>query len=233
MSSTALQAQLSAGLERVIGLRRQLAADPELAADWLALKHWQSARLAQTYADLLASSRYHDAAQFFLDEIYGARDFDQRDSETLLVVPKLAKMLPERAVESLLAAVELDELSETLDSQMAKRLRGKITPASYAAAFRGVGSRQQRLEQVGAVEKIGVTLDKLARVPLLQTSLRLMRGPAATMGLAHLHGFLQKGFNAFSGMKGGQDFLATIARRETVLLERIYAGESDWLRPID
>ncbi|MEG2154707.1 MAG: hypothetical protein RRY41_07010 [Burkholderiaceae bacterium] len=233
MSSTALQAQLSAGLARVIELRRRLAADPALAAHWCSLKHWQSARLAQTYPDLLASSRYHDAAQFFLDELYGARDFEQRDAETLLVVPKLAKRLPERAVESLLAAVELDELSETLDSQMAERLTGEITPASYAAAFRAVGSRSQRLEQVAAVEKIGVTLDKLARVPLLRATLHLMRGPAAAMGLAHLHGFLEKGFDAFSTMKGAKDFLATITHRETVLIDRIYAGEVNWLRPVD
>ncbi len=233
MSSTALQAQLSARLERVIELRRSLAAAPDLAARWLALKHWQSARLAQTYADLLASSRYHDAAQFFLDELYGAKDFEQRDVETLIVVPKLAKMLPERAVESLLAAVELDELSERLDSQMAQRLTGEITPAAYAAAFRVVGSRQLRLEQVAAVEKIGLTLDKLARVPLLRATLHLMRGPAAAMGLAHLHGFLEGGFDAFAAMKGSKDFLATIARRETVLFDRIYAGEPDWLRPVD
>ncbi len=37
------------------------------------LQRWQSARLARTYADLLASPRYRPAAAFFLDELYGSR----------------------------------------------------------------------------------------------------------------------------------------------------------------
>lgn len=230
MSSTA--ESLSAGLARVIELRRRLAADPALARRWHAVKSWQSARLAQTYPDLLASDRYRAAAQFFLEELYGAKDFEQRDSETLLVVPKLARMLPARAVETLAAAVELDELSETLDSQMAERITGELTPASYAAAFRLVGSPADRRAQVAAVERIGQTLDRLSRVPLLAGTLHLMRGPAAAMGLAHLHGFLERGFDAFVQMRGADEFLAIIARRETALFERIYAGYEDWLRPV-
>jgi hypothetical protein len=228
-----LQTRLADGLDRVMELRRALAADPQLARHWLALKHWQSQRLAQTYPDLLASERYHDAAQFFLDELYGAKDFEQRDAETRRVVPKLARMLPESAVETLVAAVELDELSETLDSEMAALLGDSITAASYAQAFRQVGTREQRDAQVGAVERIGQTLDKLARVPLLRASLHLMRAPAAAMGLAHLHGFLEGGFDAFAKMKGAREFLGTITRRERVLIERIYAGEADWLRAVD
>lgn len=228
-----LQTRLAEGLDRVMELRRALAADPQLAQHWLALKHWQSQRLAQTYPDLLASERYHDAAQFFLDELYGAKDFEQRDAETRRVVPKLARMLPESAVETLVAAVELDELSETLDSRMAERLRGCITAESYAQAFRTVGTREQREAQVGAVERIGQTLDKLARVPLLRATLHWMRAPAAAMGLAHLHGFLEGGFDAFAKMKGAREFLATITRRERVLIERIYAADPAWLRPVD
>lgn len=228
-----LQARLTEGLDRVIDLRRCLAVDPALAQRWLALKHWQSQRLAQTYPDLLASERYHDAAQFFLDELYGAKDFEQRDAETRRVVPQLARMLPESAVETLVAAVELDELSETLDSQMARRLDGSISAESYAQAFRQVGTRAQRDVQVDAVERIGQTLDKLARVPLLRATLHLMRGPAAAMGLAHLHGFLEGGFDAFAKMKGAREFLATITYRERVLIERIYAFDPVWLRPVD
>ncbi|HPE00651.1 MAG TPA: hypothetical protein PK326_01760 [Burkholderiaceae bacterium] len=231
--SSELQARLADGLDRVMELRRALAGDPQLAQHWLALKHWQSQRLARTYPDLLASERYHDAAQFFLEEIYGAKDFEQRDAETRRVVPKLARMLPESAVETLVAAVELDELSETLDSQMAGRLGLSITAESYARAFRQVGTRAQRDAQVAAVEGIGRTLDKLSRVPLLRATLHLMRGPAAAMGLAHLHGFLEGGFDAFAKMKGAREFLATIARRESALIARIYAAEADWLRPVD
>ena len=46
-------------------LRAAYAQDAQLRAPVLALKAWQAARLARTYTDLLASPRYHDAAQFF------------------------------------------------------------------------------------------------------------------------------------------------------------------------
>jgi len=110
---------LAGALARVIALRRQLHADPAAGVRWLAVKHWQSERLRRTYPDLFAEPRYVTAGEFFLSELYGARDFESRDVEALRVVPKLARMLPDKAIETLLAAVELDELPETLDARVA------------------------------------------------------------------------------------------------------------------
>ena len=35
---------------------------------------------ARTHADLLASERYHDAARFFLEDLYGTKDFSACDA---------------------------------------------------------------------------------------------------------------------------------------------------------
>jgi toxin YoeB len=48
------------------------------------LRRWQSARLAHTHADLLHSPRYQPAADFFLNELYGDRDFRQREQDEAL-----------------------------------------------------------------------------------------------------------------------------------------------------
>ena len=103
-AASSAKERLASGLARVIELRRALHADAPLAERWLAIKRWQATRLARTYPDLLASPRYRPACEFFLDEIYGAKDFESRDQEALRVVPKLARMLPERAVETMALA---------------------------------------------------------------------------------------------------------------------------------
>jgi hypothetical protein len=52
-------------------------------------------------------------------------------------------------------------------------------------------------------------------------------------GLAHLHHFLQRGFDAFAGMGSAREFLGTIRRRETEVNRRLFARESEPFRPVD
>jgi hypothetical protein len=232
-ADSALQQRLSDALGRVIALRNQLAADSALNKRWRAVKQFQSDRLASTYRDLLASSRYREPCEFFLEELYGAGDFEQRDAEARRVVPKLAMMLPARAVETLALAVELDELSERFDSQLAERVALPLTAESYTAAYVAVGSEAEREHQIELVGRIGRALDKLARIPFLAGMLHMMKAPAEVWGLSHLHHFLDRGFDAFSAMGGATEFLATIDRREREISRRLFAREPDPFRPVD
>jgi hypothetical protein len=232
-SDTELQQRLSDALGRVIALRAELSDNASLRQRWHVVKQFQSQRLAATYADLLASDRYRAPCAFFLEELYGAKDFEQRDAEALRVVPKLALMLPTRAVETLLLAVDLDEMSERFDSGLARRVELPVTPETYAAAYRKVGSEADRERQIAAVSKIGRALDKLARIPMLSGMLHMMKAPAEMWGLSHLHHFLQRGFDAFAGMRGASEFLATVERRESAINCRLFAGEADPFRPVD
>lgn len=218
--------RLADALHRVIGLRRAIRDDAALAARWLALKRWQSDRLRATYPDLFAQPRYRAAGEFFLTELYGAKDFEQRDQEALRVVPKLARMLPERAVETMALAVELDELSEALDGRVAARVTLPIDEAGYAQAYRLAGTPAERVRQIEMVDQIGRSLERLARLPLLAGMIHVMRAPAEAAGFGHLHRFLQSGFDAFKAMGPAGEFLDTIRRRETVLMQRLFAGEA-------
>lgn len=217
--------RLAAALTRVIELRRQLESDPALGDKWHAVKLWQAQRLRRTYPDLLASERFAPACEFFLSELYGARDFEQRDQEALRVVPMLARMLPERAVQTMALAVELDELSEELDGRVARAVVTPIDDAHYASAYRAAGTRAEREHQIDTIDRIGRSLERLARIPLLAPMLHMMRAPAEAAGLGHLHHFLQAGFDAFRTMGAAGDFLDTIRSRETALMESLFAGE--------
>lgn len=218
-------------LARCIAEARQLRArrdaDPS-PEDYPRLKEWQAARLAQTYADLLADPRYRPAAEFFLSDLYGPKDFRTRDEELARVVPIMVHMLPTRALATLLDAVKMDTLSESLDSAMVLALRHagqsqSIDWPAYRAAYRRCGRRAERELQIALIARIGNTLDRLTRMPLIHLSLKLMQAPAHLSGLGALHSFLQRGFDAFHSMQGADEFLSIVSQRETALMLELFA----------
>ena len=225
--------KLADALGRVIALRAELETDAQHKKRWLALKQWQIRRLRATYADLLASDRYRAAAEFFLEELYGARDVDRRDAEAQKVAPKLASLLPARAVNALLLAVQLEEMAEQFDIEMARTIELPITEKNYAEVYRATGSQAERVRQIELAERIGKALEKLAKVPMLSTMLHMMKAPAAMWGLSHLHRFLQRGFDAFVGMRGAREFLQTTNRRELAINDRLFAGDPDPFRLVE
>ena len=223
LDKDAIGRELAACIAEARELRAVRASDPD-AADYPLLKQWQADRLARTYADLLASARYAPAAEFFLSDLYGPKDFRSRDDELARVVPVMVRVLPARALFTLLEAVKMDTLSESLDTDMVRALRAAgrshdIDWNAYAAAYRNVGRRADREQQIALVDKIGQTLDRLTRMPLIRVSLRIMEGPAYLAGLSGLHSFLQRGFDAFSEMKGADEFLAIVTARETAMMK--------------
>ena len=225
--------KLADALGRVIALRAELETDAQHKKRWVALKQWQIKRLRATYADLLATDRYRAAAEFFLEELYGSQDVNQRDAEAQKVAPKLASLLPARAVAALLLAVQLEEMAEQFDVEMARTIELPITDKIYAEAYRTTGTQAERVKQIELAERIGKALQKLAKIPMLSTMLHMMKGPAAMWGLSHLHRFLQRGFDAFVGMKGAGEFLQTTNRRELAINERLFAGDTDPFRPVE
>ena len=209
-------------------LRAAAAADASLGRLLVALKSWQAQRLARTYADLLASERYSGAALFFLEELYGARDFSQRDADLERILPKLIRLLPETALEMIGGAIELDEISEALDARVAlAHGNSAISVSSYAAAYRAGSTPAERARQIVLLDQIGRTLDSLTRVPMLFATLKLMRRPARMAGLAGLQQFLEQGFTHCKAMAGVGEFLDTIVLRETRIMERLFAGVAE------
>lgn len=236
-SASSASAQLLACLNALQALRP---ADlpPAEATARRELRQWQAARLARTHAALLAHPRHAPAARFFLDELYGPHDHHQRDRDLARIVPKLVKVLPERAVMTLVEALRLDVLSESLDQAMVASLRQRghvdgegglheVSDAAYAKAYRAVCREPARVaerrRQIELVGEIGRSLDRVTRLPLIAAALRLMRAPAEKAGLADLHRFLHGGFEAFRALKGADEFLRCISEGETAVMDRLLA----------
>jgi len=235
---TAIADAMRADLARVRDIR---AAARHAGNHRLALRAWQADRLAGTYADLLSDPRYRPAARFFLEDLYGAKDFSERDEEVARILPTMTRLLPTSAVRTFGLAVQLDCLSEELDADLVEALRANSTARApllidasrYAAAFRACARRADRERQIALVGEIGAALDALSRKRLIAKAVELMRGPAHAAGLGDLHEFLERGFLAFRHMQGADAFLATIARRERRVLERLFDGDADPFRAIE
>jgi hypothetical protein len=215
-----LEKQLRAVKEERLAAR----AEPALQAARTTLKRYQGARLAATHADLLAAPDSHDAAEFFLNELYGSNELGQRDVDLERVIPTMQRALSYESLHAITEAISLDALSERLDSAMARELGPAFTDAEYAAAYRRVGMRADRERQLRLIARLGRSLSELVEVPLLALTLAAMRVPARLAGFSHLQQFLERGFNTFRKLDDPRAFVATIVKRERTLMAALYAG---------
>ena len=216
-------------LQTAKAFRQQARDAPADARKRLLLREWQAARLARSYADLLASNRFGQAARFFLADLYGPKDFSSRDEEVERILPLLLSLLPLSALHTIALAIEVDALTEQLDAAMVAELDRAgcidgITDDTYTAAYRRVGRRQDRERQLDLIRNTGEALEKLAQKPLLTALLKLMRGPAHLAGLGDLHAFLENGFDAFRRMGNASEFLDCIESRERKLFNNMFDG---------
>ena len=201
---------------------------PDLAAALDRLARWQARRLNATYADLARDARYKQAIAFFGSDLYGPGDFSRRDADLARVVPIMVRMLPEAVVATVAMAMELSALSQELDRALLRELGDDtLSVPMYCAAYRACTNRPARERQIALIIDVGRALDRYVHKAFLRQSLRLMRRPAKVAGLSALQDFLERGFTSFGGMRGADQFLATIKARETALMEAIFAGDRE------
>lgn len=219
-------------ISRVVALRQKVVDQPALALALHTVKHVQAQRFAGTYQDLLTSTSYAACANFFLEELYSAKDFAERDAQFVRIAGALQRTFPQQVVETAVALAELHNLIEELDLAMA--LNWQLQPGlpdaqAYVLAWRAVGRREDRLWQLNKVLDIGQELGHLTRKPGLHFMLKMMRKPAQLAGLGSLQNFLESGFNHFADLarhKGTVSrFLDTVKARESTWIARLFDAE--------
>lgn len=195
------------------------------------LRRWQTERLARSFADFLAEPRMRPAAEFFLSDLYSDRDFSGRDRDVALVMPLMARLLPENLLVAATDAIELAVLSHAFDLRLAEHLATRAQPSSpisesdYAQAYRATGCRRLRHHQIELILEVGHTLDAAVKRHGVYRLLKASRLPAKLAGLSELQGFLERGFAAFDRLGGAEEFLARIAEREQAVSRRLFDGD--------
>ncbi len=203
--------------------------DPRLAL----LRQWQSERLARTYTDLMRNPRFRPAMRFFLQDIYAARDFSQRNHDIERMYEMLRRVAPEQMIRPLILTVELHYLTERLDEQLLEVLvqqlgmNGSLTVSLYAEAYRICNNYAVRVQQIDLIHEIGQLLNAIVRMPLTGPIFNLTKVTLGHAGWADLMAFTDRGYKAFKQLRGANEFLDTIRARELGILDRIYARDPD------
>lgn len=195
------------------------------------LREWQVSRLVSTYRDLLDEPRYRPACEFFIRDIYAARDFSQRNYDMRRMYRTLRRWVPEMMIHPLALAIELHDLTSALDEQLLAvlvnelGLQDTLTREMYAEAYRRCNNYAARVRQIEMIVETGSRVESLVNVPFSATVLKLAHRPAARTGWEELLNFLERGYTSFKHMHGAREFLETIRARELEILDRIYASD--------
>jgi hypothetical protein len=191
------------------------------------LRAWQSTRLATTYADLLANPRYSRACRFFLDDVYSAKDFRQRDEEIRQLYEIISHFLPDILLKLVSAVIELNDLTQILDEKLWSVLQNELSVTDtismdlYVAGYRLCDNYVERAHQIELIDQVGHLVDFTTKIPMIATTLKLVRVPVSRAGWGDLHDWIERGFLAFQHMHGAKEFLATIHDREMAFLAEV------------
>lgn len=226
MSDT--ESRLHAALGRNHALA-ELTRDPDFPAAYFdTLQRWQRARLARSYADLLAEPQFRAAGHFFLEELYGGLEFRERDQQVTRVLPVMTRTLPEHLLHALARAFELQAISLELDMDMAQQMAqagvGELDERAYQRLYRLTGRAEDRRQQIELIHGLGLELNEVVRHRLVLNLVRLLRLPARAAGFGQLQDFLEQGLRAFRKMGDGERFVETIYQRETEIMQRLLSG---------
>jgi hypothetical protein len=229
---SAAETRLVGELHRLLSLHARAGSDADYNNRRIRLREWQSARLARTHADLLASPRFHAAAQFFLDDLYGPQDISAHVDIVRRALPLMLRTIPPGALDTVADALELAAMSEDLDAAMVEALltwTGPIDAGAYGAAYRAVGRQDDRIRQIALIAALGRSLDRLTKLKFIGAALKLMRKPAELAGLGALQTFMERGYSAFRTMRGPSEFVEIIVARENEISRAVFDGDDSGL----
>jgi hypothetical protein len=187
-----------------------------------AVQTWQCKRLLVSHQEMYQQKRFKPAVEFFINELYGPKDFSQRDQDIARIVPKMSKFLPEKALQSLASALHLNTLSFELDFDLAKNLAGEpINRETYAKAYISCNNLTARQQQIDYIRTLGHDLADVVRMKGISSLLFISRKPAKMAGVLALHEFLEAGYKAFKKLGNVEDFILPVIDKEQQLLRQL------------
>lgn len=195
------------------------------------LREFQCNRIGQTYRDFVAQPQYAPVMDFFLSDLYGARDFTQRDHDATRAHNFLKKFVPAEMLKLATDAIELTEASNALDKTLLDVLIRELkfgetlTDSMYAEAYRRCNNYSEREYQIKLLVNVMRDAAKASQMLVASPALRMAKGPMYAAGWVELFDFLDRGRAAFSKVKKPDEFLKAIEERETKIMERIKQGQ--------
>jgi hypothetical protein len=192
----------------------------------IALQVFQSHRLRRDHADLSAEEQYHALGEFVFEELYGPHDFSARDDQARRL-HQFIHLIPGLGLRDVEQIFELLALTNQLDEAVAAWLAALDAPidfdeALYERAYRLADNYPERVRQLELIRGALYNVHRLARRSLLGMAFRRTQSLANATGMADIHRFLYRGYEAILPVRDIHRFVETIVLREQDRLDRIY-----------
>ncbi|MGB1221464.1 MAG: FFLEELY motif protein [Alcanivoracaceae bacterium] len=211
-------------IERFFALR-QHQGDDRFRQRLLRLQAFQTQRLTDTHASLLATPHSAPAVQFLLDEVYGDNDLRPVAHDIRRATRKAMKLLPETVMATSAVVLETTLLTQELDEAMTDLLGDVLdTPLdapTYGEAYRALNRTDERERQLALIAELGHGIDRYVKSRMIQTTFRMVRKPAHAAGFSNLYDFLERGFGALRPVPSIAGLLGDVAHTERVIMQRL------------
>ena len=194
-----------------------------------ALQAFQSARLGQTYKDLINDPQYEKIGHFFFEKLYAPEDFSFRDTS----IKKLHKLLRGKVYSGIISAVskviELHELSDLLDDHMVEQMMARgigedMDMEQYQTVYRSLDNYDQRLYQITLGAEVNQVFYKLSKKWVVAVSLNTVRTAAHLIGMGKIIDFIYEGYAGFRAIKNIDYFIETVNTRERAWHDEIWSN---------
>lgn len=213
--------------ERSIAIHDAYLGDQALHEKYLYFVTWQNDYMLQFYEDLRISESYSRAVDFVVSDLTGI-GVSARDQDIARIVPIMTRVLPEKALYTVAAAMRLNARVLEINLSICRALyRLKTGDDAFSEADYCVASRQavrldDCLELVDLTTEVGRSLDHVIRIPMIGSLLKAMRMPARFWGFAASQEFLENGYDAFDALEDVERFLDLMGNRMIEILTRVF-----------
>ncbi|WP_374668135.1 hypothetical protein [Acinetobacter sp.] len=208
--------------------------NPDLFQRLQDVQAWQKQRMQRTHAKQFAEKQNVLMAEYFLNRLYGGPDFDalaQQIARLSKYAHKAEKLIPDNAVKTGTAGVELAILAVQLDEQVAMQLLQdyhpyeKLTDEMMRQTYLKLDQGSGRLKQLDLLDQLGKSLDKYMRSFVVYAAFKMCKGAAAKYSFDVMYDFMQDGFLAMKPLKSAEKFVKEFTAVERRIIDKVHAGD--------
>jgi hypothetical protein len=193
------------------------------------LQDFQVKQLKRNFNDLYTSKEYGQICEFFAQDIYGPRDFEERNRSFEQISSYFRNALGERLFHGLIRLLDLYELSDALDDLMVVTLekmgvKKNISQEQYDEAYYRCNNYDERIQQLDLVVECFHFTHSLCQYRFIGTILKTARMTSHLFitSKESIVDMLERGYHALRPVKNIKLFTDIIYERELKRLNRIY-----------
>jgi hypothetical protein len=193
------------------------------------LQDFQVKQLKRNFSDLYTSQEYGQLCEFFAQDIYAPRDFEERNRSFEQISSYFRNTLGERLFHGLIRLLDLYEMSDAMDDLMVVTLekmgvRKNITQEQYDEAYYRCNNYDERIEQLDLIVECFHFTHNLCQYRFIGMILKTARMTSHLFSSSKdsIVDMLERGYQALRPVKNIKPFTDTIYERELKRLNRIY-----------